>query len=145
MIFLDLLSHSINQGSLAKYNCLVILSVRILWLFSNGIYNKLPQSSMPLDIDQYHLGQLCVRRILAGSSGCIVSRIHKDTGIGLPQGITLSIHRLQIQGCKIVSYHSILSPRSNFRCYLLLCLIIRLARDLETILNPVNGIEQPVL
>ena len=118
-VFLDLLSSSTNQGSLAKYICPVILYVIMLWLCSKGRSNKLPRRSFTLDITQAPLGSLCVHSILTGSSGRIVSHICEDTSIWLLHGISLIIHGLWTVGYKIVSYQGILVPRLNSLCYLL--------------------------
>ena len=70
-----LLSYSTNHVSLAKHINPVVLSVRILWLYSKGNPNKPLQCSMPLYITQDYLGYLYVRLILEGYSGCMVSRL----------------------------------------------------------------------
>ena len=98
-----------------------------------------------MDFIQYYLGYLGVRRILSGSSGCMVSHICEDTGIRLSQGSISSIHGLQYRGYKILCYHGIRILRSNLIGYLLLCLILCPDWDTEIFSNPMNGIEHPVL
>ena len=140
-----LISSSNNHGSLAEYICNFVLSIIIQWLFTKGKSNNLPWCSMPLDLTLDPLGCFYVRRILSGSSGCMISRIHEYMGIQLPRGITSSIYGVKTQGYKIVSCHRIRSPESNLSCYLLLFFVLRPAQDMEVILNPVNFIEHPVI
>ena len=71
---------------------------------------------------------------------CIVSRISKYWGIRLPQDIVSSIPGLLAQGYKIVSYQEIKVPSLSLLFYLLLRLVLRLDREMEIFLKPVNGI-----
>ena len=123
----------------------IILSLIIRCLCSKAISNKLPWISIPLDLTQDALGLLCVRQIVARSSWCMVSCLHKYTGIPFQRGITLIIHRFPTQGYKIVNYHWKQVLRSNWLCYLLLCSILCTALESEIFSNTVNGIKHPVL
>ena len=114
---LTLSSSSANQGSTDNNIHPIILSIRIQWLCSKGNLNKLLRSSTTLDLIQYLLCCYFFRRILAGSSRYMVSRIHDDTTIPLPRGITLSIPGLPAWGCIIVSYYGMRVPRLSFLYY----------------------------
>ena len=138
-------SSSTNQVSTAKNIRTVILSVRILWFYSKGRSYDLSWISTPLDLIQDTLSCLGIHRILAGSSGYMVSRLRDNIGMRLPQVITSSIHRLLSWGYKIVSFHGIRVPRSDLICCLLLCSIIRTSQDMEIMLNPINRVDHPVL
>ena len=124
LVFLDLTTFSANKGSLAKYGCHVISFARIFWLYSNVRSNDPQLSSMTLYINLDLLGSFCVHKILAGSSGRMVSCLHEDMSIWLPQGITFSIHWLQTWRYEIFGYHRIWVPRLNLLSYLLSCLIL---------------------
>ena len=78
---LALPSYSTNQGSTDKDVCPVILCVRILWFCSKEILYDISRISTPLDLIQDPLFWLGICQILAGSSGCMVSRLREDADI----------------------------------------------------------------